>query len=231
MLGVNDVININLSVDSSLENLEFIIDTAKANNMRVIISTLTPSKDSFSAYAYYWVNLNNLSAGILNLAIEKSVASIDPLTAFMNINPPDGYKALLESIIPGISNGNHPNAEGHRIIANLFANALAAYPPMPPTGITVLNPQDNLIKNVQWDANYESDFSHFAIEFANDPASLTNHLTTTDNHFTFTLFPFLPQLFFRIQTVDRGNRASAFSTVFSTRTQNSSPAKQLLDKR
>jgi lysophospholipase L1-like esterase len=231
MLGVNDVININLSIDSSLENLSYIIDFAKSSGMRVIASTLTPSKDSFSFYPFYWKNLFELSTGILALAEEKNVASIDPLTAFMNTNPPNGYKALLENIIPGISNGNHPNAEGHRIIATLFADALAAFPPLPPTGVHVLNPQDNFKKNVQWDMNYESDFNHFVIEFAYEPSSLSKSLTTTDNHFTFTLFPFLPQLFFRLQTVDRGNRVSEFSTVLPAQTVNFSGSKQRRDKR
>jgi len=38
MLGVNDAIKSNLSVDSSLENLGYIIDAAKARGMRVIAS-------------------------------------------------------------------------------------------------------------------------------------------------------------------------------------------------
>ena len=117
--------------------------------------------------------MQELSAGILALAEEKNVSSIDPLSAFMNTNPPDGWKDLLERIISGISSGNHPNAEGHRVIAALFADALAAFPPLPPTGVRVLNPDDALKKNVQWDENYESDFSHFVIEFAFEPHPVT----------------------------------------------------------
>jgi lysophospholipase L1-like esterase len=231
MLGVNDAIKSNLSVDSSLENLGYIVDAAKARGLRVIASTLTPSKAVFSLYAYYWKNLYDLSAGILALAKGKNVASIDPLAAFLNTNPPDGWRNLLENIIPNVSSGNHPNAEGHRIIADLFAYALTAFPPLAPTGILVLNPQDKLSKNVQWDANYESDFNHFAIEFDYTPAPLTHHLTTADNHFTFTLFPFLPKLYFRLQTVDRGGRTSAFSAVFSAQTQKSYQARKLWNKR
>ena len=105
------------------------------------------------------------------------------------------------------------------LIASLFAPVLVAFPPLPPSGVLVLNPQDHLKKNVQWDMNYESDFSHFAIEFAFEPDPLSQHLTTVNNHFTFTLFPFLPQLYFRLQTVDRGNHASAFSTAFPAQTE------------
>ena len=230
MLGVNDIIYLDFSIASSLENLGFIIDTAKAKNMRVIVSTPTPSKDSFSTYAYYWDNLRNLSTGILALAADKNVASIDARTVFMNTNPPDGYKALLENIIPGISNGNHPNAEGHRIIANLFASVLTAFPPLGPGGVTVLNPKESSHKDVQWDPNYESDFSHFVVEFDFEPAPLSHRLTTIDSHFTFSLFPFLPTLYFRLQAVDRGGRASAFTAVFSAQDSSATSARQLRNK-
>lgn len=226
MLGVNDVINNNFSLDSALENLDYIIDAARVRGLRVIVSTLTPSKDRYSLYTYYWENLQELSAGILALAEEKNVSSIDCLSAFMNTNPPDGWKDLLEKVIPGISNGNHPNAEGHRVIAALFADALVAFPPLPPAGVRVLNPEDALKKNVQWDENYESDFSHFVIEFAFAPTPLSRRLTTSDNHFTFTLFPFLPQLYFRLQTEDRGGRVSAFSTTIPAQAENFSRTKQ-----
>ncbi len=231
MLGFNDIIDISNSVDSSLENLNYIIDIAEADGMRVIVSTPTPSQSSFSAYEYYWNNLYDLSTGILALAEEKNVASIDPLKAFLSTNPPDGWKTLLEDIILPVSSGNHPNEEGHHIIAGLFADVLTAFPPLPPSGIHVINPQDTLKKNVQWDANYESDFSHFAIEFDFAPPPLMHRLTTTNNYFTFNLFPFLPTLYFRLQTVDRGGRTSDFSEVFSGQNQVSTPAKQLWDKR
>jgi lysophospholipase L1-like esterase len=231
MLGVNDAIKSDLSVDSSLENLGYIIDAAKSRNMRVIISTLTPSKSVFSLYAYYWKNLQDLSAGILDLAGEKNVAGIDTLSAFMNTNPPNGWRDLLENIIPNVSSGNHPNVAGNRIIAGLFAATLAAFPPLPPSGVRVLDPQDHFKKNVQWDVNYESDFSHFAVEFAYQPDPLSQRLTTSDNHFTFRLFPFLPKLYFRLQAVDRGNHASAFSAVFPAQAQNSPRSQQLRKKR
>jgi lysophospholipase L1-like esterase len=218
MMGINDAIKSDLSVDSALENLGYIIDAAKSRGMRVIASTLTPSKSVFSLYSYFWKNLQELSAGILTLASEKNVASIDTLTAFMNTNPPNGWRDLLENIIPNVSSGNHPNVAGHRLIAGLFTGALVAFPPLPPGGIRVLNPQDHFKKNVQWDVNFESDFSHFAIEFAYQPDPLSQRLTTTANHFTFTLFPFLPQLYFRVQTVDRGSHGSAFSTVYPAQT-------------
>jgi lysophospholipase L1-like esterase len=226
MLGVNDVWRTSFSLASSLESLEFIIDAAQARDMRVIASTLTPRKDTFSQYKYYWDQLRALSAGIIALAKKKGAAYIDTLSAFMNTDPPNGWKTLLESDIT--AKGNHPNAQGHMLIASLFAPVLVAFPPLPPSGISVLNPQDNFKKNVQWDVNYESDFSHFAIEFAYKPDSLSQHLTTVNSNFTFTLFPFLPQLYFRLQTVDQGNRASAFSTIFPAQTGDYSRTKQCL---
>jgi hypothetical protein len=153
------------------------------------------------------------------LAKSKGTACIDTLSAFMNTNPPDGWKDLLET--PGwvidasgervYAKGNHPNGAGHKLIASLFAPALVAFPPLAPQNIEVLNPQDHLRRNAQWDANGESDFSHFNIEFGYQPQALNHSLNTAASHFTFTLFPFLPQLYFRVQAADRGNNLSAFA--------------------
>jgi len=224
MYGVNDIWRNTFSLDSSLENLRYIISAALSHGRRVIVSTLTPRKDRFSLYQYYWKNLRELSAGILDLAKEKNVASIGTLSAIMNTDPPDGWKTLLEDIIPGVSTGNHPNEKGHQLIASLFAPVLVSFPPLPPSGICVLNPEDPLKKNVQWDMNYESDFGHFAIEFAFVPDPLSQSITTVNNYFTFSLFPFLPRLYFRLQTVDRDDHASAFSAVFPAQSGSFSPA-------
>ena len=77
----------------------------------------------------------------------------------------------------------------------------------------MIDPGDTLKRTCHGIANYESDFSHFPIEFGFQPGPLIIPWTTSDNHFTFTLFPFLPQLYFRVQTVDRGEPASAFSAA------------------
>ena len=221
MLGVNDVQKPEFSLASSRENLEYIVDAALAHNMRVIISTLTPRKDEKSQLQWYWDNLHALSNAILNIAQEKGTACIDTLGAFMNTDPPDGWKDLLEE--PGWVEdeegkevwvkGNHPNEEGHKVIAALFAATLVKFPPLAPTNISVVNSQNNLRRTALWDENYESDFSHFHIEFGFQPGVLNYSLTSTPSYCTFNLFPFLPRLYFRIQTVDRGGRRSAFSTV------------------
>ena len=212
MLGVNDVIHKDLSLDSSLENLGYIIDAATARGMRVIISTLTPSKAGFSEHQYYWDNLHALSTGIIALAREKNIPSIDPLTLFLNTNPPDGWKNLLENIIPGLSSGNHPNATGHKLIASLFAPALVAFPPQPPHDITVVDPGNTLHRTASWSVNYESDFDHFLVEFGFQPGALDYSLDTPASYCTFNLFPFLPRIYFRVRAVDRGERRSEPAT-------------------
>lgn len=219
MLGVNDVQNNRtFDLDSSLENLAYIIDAALAKHMRVIASTLTPRKDDKATYQFYWDNLHALSDGIIALAKSKGTAYIDTLSAFMNTNPPDGWKALLERHmtvivegIPVLSKGNHPNAAGQRLIASLFAPALVAFPPLPPQNITVLDPENRLHRNVQWDPGYESDLSHFHIEFGFKPSTFDYSLDNAASHYTFNLFPFLPQIYFHIQSIDRGGNASVFS--------------------
>jgi len=212
MLGVNDVISLDFSIDSSLENLGYIINAAKARGMRVIASTLTPSKAHFSTYDYYWANLYALSNGITALAKKKNVACIDPLSAFMNTNPPDGWKELLEHVIPNVSKGNHPNAAGHQLIASLFSPVLVKFPPQPPENIILIDPASTLKRTASWSPNYESDFDHFHVEFGFQPGELDYSLDAADSYCTFNLFPFLPQLYFRVQTFDRGGRQSEFVT-------------------
>ena len=210
--GVNDVWRSDFSLESSLESLEYMIDAAQKRGMRVITTTLTPRKDDISYFAYYWEHLHALSNGIIDLAKRKGAACIDPLTVFLSTDPPNGWKTLLENIIPGVSKGNHPNEEGHRIIAGLFAPALAAFPPVAPQNVGVLNPQEKLNRKLSWDANWESDFSHFQVEFGFAPGTFTYTFATAASHHTLPLFPFLPQLYFRLRTVDRDSHASGYSS-------------------
>jgi lysophospholipase L1-like esterase len=211
--GVNDVYRADFSLASSLENIEFMIDAALARGMRVIVTTLTPRKDYIALYQYYWDHLYAFSAAILDLAGEKGVAAIDTLDAFMKTDPPNGWKTLLEAIITGISKGNHPNEAGHSVIAGLFANALAQFPPLAPTGVTVVDPLNTLSRTASWNINHESDFSHFRVEFGFQPQALPYALDTPASYCTFNLFPFLPRVYFRVQTVDKGGRRSSFSTI------------------
>lgn len=117
----------------SRENIEIMVDEALARGMDVIVSTLTPRKDEpFVSQSYFWENLHGLSDAIVELAAERGIRSIDTLSAFLSYNPPEGWKDLLEE--PGWTEdedgepveikGNHPNAAGHRIIADLYVAAL-----------------------------------------------------------------------------------------------------------
>ncbi|MBN2345128.1 MAG: SGNH/GDSL hydrolase family protein [Candidatus Aminicenantes bacterium] len=223
MLGFNDVWKRDFSLASSIENLEYIIDAALELNMRVIVSTLTPRKDALFNTTIHWNRLYSFSAAILDLAKKKGVGSIDTLSAFMNTNPPNGWKDLLET--PGIVvvggeeiyvKGNHPNGAGHSLIASLFADALAAFPPLPPRNISVIDFPERHQRTAFWDVNPESDFSHFHVEFGFSPEDLRYKQNTGNAYQTFNLFPFLPQLHFRVQTVDRNNRQSDFSVPGTT---------------
>lgn len=217
MLGVNDVIHADFSLSSSLENIAYIMDAALARGMRVIVSTLTPRKDERAQTQWYWNNLYSLSAGILGLAAQKGTASIDSLAAFMASDPPDGWKDLLETpgtvIIDGqevVIKGNHPNNEGHALIASLFSAALIAFPPLPPANVKVLNPDGAVVRTATWDPSPESDFDHFHIEFGFKAGERPYAVNTQSGYYQFRLFPFLPALDFRIRTVDRSGRSSDF---------------------
>ncbi len=217
MLGVNDVSQGEFSLADSLENIEYIIDAAQARGMRVIVSTLTPRRDVKAETLWYWNNLHALSAGILNLAAARQTASIDALTAFLETHPPDGWKDLLETpgtvVVDGqevVVKGNHPNGDGHALIASLFAAALVAFPPLPPADVKVLNPAAALSRTATWNACLESDFDHFHVEFGFQDGEFPYSFDTLAAFYTFRLFPFLPHLVFRVQTVDRSGHASGF---------------------
>jgi lysophospholipase L1-like esterase len=228
MLGVNDVIKKTFSIDSSLENLRFIIDAAKSLGMRVIVSTLTPSKANVASSEYYWEHLYALSDGIRELAADEGVDCVETLAAFMETNPPDGWQELLEDVIPDVSSGNHPNAEGHRLLAGLLAGALVSFPPLPPRNVRVLDEGSALRRTASWDPCYESDFDHFHIEFDFLPQGYANRLDSGESHYTFTLFPFLPQVYFRLQAVDRGGHASGYAAAGSPAAPPPPPGADLL---
>ena len=215
MMGTNDCVSNQFSIDSSMENLEYIVDRALGLNLDVIISTIPPRKDSFNQFEYVRNNIQSLNAGIKNLVFQKflvrqPILSIDTYQAFMAYDPPDGWKTLLEDIV-----GNHPSPKGHQVITGLFSPMLLSFAPVAPSGIKLVNASGNQ-RMFQWSGNCESDFGFYQIEFGFSPDRLNRSITVTDSHFTFYTFPFLPGIYFRMQAVDRFENRSDFTQVFSS---------------
>ncbi len=210
MMGTNDVIHGYFSVDSSVENLDYIVAAAEERGMRIIISTIPPRKDSFGSVPWILNNIAELNLGIAGLAESKGVGFIDTHGAFMAANPPDGWKALLEDI-----GGNHPGPAGHTVIANLFARALAAFPPREPSHITGVASEGPAVRRFRWDPVCESDLACYRVEYGPTPSALENLVVTNANTIVFPGFP-SHDVYFRVQSVDAAGYRSDFTRIHST---------------
>jgi lysophospholipase L1-like esterase len=210
MLGTNDCISGRFSVDSSRENLTYIVNTAAQKDMRIIISTIPPRKDALGDRPYVQRNIHELNRAVAELAEENEIGFIDTYETFLAIDPPDGWKALLEDI-----GGNHPSPAGHIVIAGLFAGVLAAYPPLVPTGVENASPEDPSSRRFQWDKGCESDISNYRVEFGPYPDSLKNVIVTTTNWIDLPGFP-AEDVYFRLQAVDAAGYLSGFTRIYTT---------------
>lgn len=210
MMGTNDCISDLFSVDSSMENLAYIIDHAAARKMRIIVSTIPPRKDAFGYVPFVANNIAEFNLATAALATEKKVGFIDTHGTFMATNPPDGWKDLLEDI-----GGNHPSPAGHLVIAGLFADVLAAFPPFVPTGIKNTSTEWPVVRRFSWDPGCESDLSYYRVEFGPYPRALENIVITETNWIVFR-GSLSEDVHFRVQAVDSGEHPSAFTRIYST---------------
>jgi len=210
MLGTNDCITGNFSIDSVMENIGYIIDSAGSRQMRVIVSTIPPRKDTFGDKNYVLRRIADLNSHIGLLASDKSIGFIDTHTAFMDYDPPDGWKSLLEDI-----KGNHPSPAGQMVIADLFAGCLAAFSPGIPSGVKKLSDEGSFLKRISWDPCCESDFAFFKLEFGPAIQKMTDTATATGSLFSFHGLP-SHDLYFRIQTIDKAGHYSPFTRIYTT---------------
>lgn len=209
MIGTNDVISGRFSIDSVMENIGYIVDSAGSRQMRVIVSTIPPRKDRFGDKNYVIRHIADLNSHIGLLASDKSTGFIDTHKAFMDHDPPDGWMSLLEDI-----GGNHPSPEGHMVIAELFGDCLAAFSPGIPTGVKKLSSEESSLKMISWDPCCESDFAFSRLEFGSTPQKMTGTATTAGSSFSFHGLP-SQDLYFRIQTVDKADHSSPFTRIYA----------------
>jgi lysophospholipase L1-like esterase len=210
MMGTNDCIRNEFSTDSTIENLAYILAAASEKGMRRMVSTIPPRKDFFGDRPFVLNNIAALNRAISDLAAELGIGFVDTHGAFMAANPPDGWRALLEDV-----GGNHPSPAGHSVIAGLFSQVLAAYPPLVPGGVErdALGGPDS--RRFQWNPGCESDISHYRVEFGPSPNVLGQTLITVANRVELPGFP-SEDVYFRLQAVDTTGHAGEFSRVFTT---------------
>jgi lysophospholipase L1-like esterase len=210
MLGTNDVAHGDFDVDESVQNLEFIVTTARTfYHMYPVISTIPPQRHNHPTLQYYKENTESLNTRIIEMATENQVQFIDAYKAFME--HPLGWLALLED-----KKGNHPNPLGHLVIANLFKEKILELPPAIPQDI-VSSDASTSSQTLTWSANQEFDFSHYFIEFGYSPNQLNRNLTTSNSFYTFRVIPlyapFNSKIYFRIQAIDKDGNTSEFTPI------------------
>ena len=210
IMGTNDCIHGYFSVDSSIENLAFILDAVKEKGMRAIISTIPPRKDNFGKFPFVRKNIADYNLAIAVLAASRGIGYIDTHGAFMATHPPDGWKVLLEDI-----GGNHPSPAGHTIIAGMFANVLAAFPPLDPTRVADISAGAPTVRRFRWDPGCESDLFCYRVEYGPAPNALGNVAITNVSTIVFPGFP-SHEVYFRVQAVDAAGYRSGFTRVFTT---------------
>jgi lysophospholipase L1-like esterase len=209
MLGTNDCISGKFSIDSVIENIDYIIGSAGSRRMRVIISTIPPRKDRFGDKNYVLRQIAALNGRIGMLASDKSIGFIDTHKAFMDYDPPDGWMSLLED-----TGGNHPSPEGQMVIADLFSGCLAAFSPGIPSGVKKFSNEGSTLKRFDWDPCCESDFAFFRLEFGPTIQAMTGSATTTGSSFSFHDLP-SRNFYFRIKTVDKAGHFSPFTRIYT----------------
>jgi lysophospholipase L1-like esterase len=217
MMGTNDCIKGLFSVDSSMENLAYIIDSAAGRGMKVIVSTIPPRKDNFGDLPYVQNNIAAFNLATGELAAEKGIGFIDTHGAFMATDPPDGWKALLEDI-----GGNHPSPAGHNVIASLFADVLAAYPPLQLTGVENVSTEWPVVRRFRWTPGCESDLAYYRVEFGPSPIALDNVAETSAPWIVFPGFS-SQEVYFRVQAVDLTGHKGSFTRVNTTAEQPRAP--------
>ncbi|MFC2154954.1 SGNH/GDSL hydrolase family protein [Acidobacteriota bacterium] len=231
MLGTNDAYTRYFDLGYSLSNLAYIVDTALGYNMEVIISTIFFWNDRFwNNYPQKtWTipNIQALNAGIINMANSKGIRYIETYKTFMDYNPPEGWRELLESrgkdpVLD--AGGQHPSPLGHDVITGLLITKILSVQPAIPKNISASNLHTRIY--AQWAVNYEFDFSHYNIMFGYSPGLLNRTVVSESAGFTFLRPPFpgslQPNIYFRVQAEDdSGNKSEFISTYASTFDKNS----------
>ncbi len=214
MFGTNDVTGYTFDLDTTIANLDYIINTLLSNyHMVPIISTVPPQKNNLIYDPHFQVHkeiTEELNTSIKAMAIRLGIPCVDTYNAFFNGQ--SYWEDLLEPY-----KGNHPNPLGHQIIAELFKEHILSPPPATPAHIT--STSDNTYSaTVQWDINQEFDIGSYHIEFGYTPTTLNRYVNTTNANYRFIApahaAPFGKKLYYRIQALDKDGNSSEFSPTY-----------------
>lgn len=211
LFGTNDVGSGVFSASSSAENLKKVALTCRDTyGMFPIISTVPPQKYYLDGVQFFKEQTEALNQKIISMAIKNNIAYIDSYKAFFDY--PDGWEVCLEDI-----QGRHPSPTGHQVMADLFKPIILDLNPEVPVNFSTIDSNLNAI-SVQWDENFEFDFSHYLISFGFSTDQLDHLTQSSTNSFLFANIPFnatlRKQIYLKIQAVDKDGNTSAYSNLF-----------------
>ncbi len=152
MEGTNDIIHINISVETSKFNLEQMIKKCIQFKMFPFIATIIPRNDMFWYFKFYRDKIFKLNDYIRQLATDYSILLADQFEAFYEYPEEDGgWKSLL-------SDENHPNEKGYQLMAETWFNKIKITP-FPPVNIKVKREKNEIlfyseiVNIITWEAN------------------------------------------------------------------------------
>ncbi len=213
LFGTNDVGSGTFSADSSVENIEWIMNNSiNTYHMFPIVSTIPPIKKYLPGVQFYKENTEELNAKILEMAVKNGFSHFDTYTAFMNYS--GGWESLLEDI-----KGNHPNPTGHQIMADFVVPLILSDKPKKSE---VLNMENSLnYINIECVENHEFDFDSYEVNFGYSPEKLEFTTKFQSNHFSLLRSPignnFRNKIYFKIDTVDKSGNRGGSTKIYSAK--------------
>jgi len=214
MFGTNDVTSNTLSMQSTANDIEWMLNNARDNfSMYPITFTIPPQQNNLngSDLQYYKEKTEELNLLIKQIAVNNNIPCVDTYNTFFEAE--EGWRACLEDY-----KGNHPSPLGHKYIMELIKPIILSLPPKLPVNIKLNSESgDNIV--VSWSDNIEFDFYEYEIEYGYYGSQLNRTFNTRDTFRTFyknyinTYFN--SKLNFRIRAVDKSGNKSEFSKVYS----------------
>lgn len=211
--GTNDTRFYGSDLQMVYEDLEWMVSLALGMGIQPVLSTLIPKDIDFypSVRELDLERGRKISAFVRSLGEELDLPVVDFWEIFSN--HPAGYKNLMSDYV-------HPNERGYQLMAEEWFKGL---PPEAPTGLEVIETTPYQI-TIQWNANTETDFSHYSLEYGFAADTLDRRVELTDRHYTFYYnilqSPFRSRVYFRLRAVDTVSSPSEATEIHSAQFAN-----------
>ncbi len=164
-IGTNDIIHLDIPVETTLFNFNYIVDTMLNGERLPITSTLIPRNGWFGGGIFKKRALE-VCDGIRETAEKNSLPMIDFWEIFSNYPEEDGgYFSLM-------SDNVHPSEKGYQLMANEWFSTIRSFPPEKPKIEEIETIYDHTRGftgiRIKVDEPVEPDFSEFEIYYKTD---------------------------------------------------------------